>query len=406
MPESKQLDLLQRFLDTSMKKKDRLNAECLHSVLQLLQGEPDSRQFEDLKIQVDDDWRQQCVISRCGHSKQAAAAATPLVIKALKPPGPKIVLCWQTAVSCFEGYYPRPAAVTTTAADGKKKQRKVKTHFSTSRKYGDNVRGKQVTQFEALRHVVNFLWSHHKRAKGDAHMHERCRPVDCWRLARPALFVDLCGGCGPKDLAEKPSDAKIHEALEKCGSDPDTAMAEGAEDPDDDVIVESNKADEDELSQEAGRDDEGLAASSNSKVSSSTQSSSSSSSSSSESSTSQDPASKAGSRGRGRGRAKAKAGRSSKQKEKATKKKKKKKSKKDKDQDGGKQKKKKAKKKDTKSKEAADEAPQSKKRQTSEAAASASSAAAPKPKNVRRTLSPYQVFQQHAMWSAVSAQFA
>ena len=132
MPEPEQCILLERFLDTG-KRRDKLNAECLHSVLQLLQGESDSKQFDDLKCQVDDDWRQQCVISRCGHSKQAASATTPNIIKALKPPGAKIVLCWQVATSTFEAYYPKPAVpqdTTDAPADGKKKKgapKKVKT---------------------------------------------------------------------------------------------------------------------------------------------------------------------------------------------------------------------------------------------------------------------------------------
>ena len=56
--------------------------------MNLLQGDEEARQFQDLTEEVQDKWRQEFVIARCGFSREKAAAITPASIKALKPPLP------------------------------------------------------------------------------------------------------------------------------------------------------------------------------------------------------------------------------------------------------------------------------------------------------------------------------
>lgn len=164
MTEEEQEKLLLRLLDTTT-RKGLLSNKTLHSVFEVLdRGDEDMKLFADLQRQVADVWRTEYVISRVGRAKAAAEAMTPVLIKQLKPPGPKVYLAWQVSMSCFEGYYPRPALEKVAGKGGAQNRRK--THFSTSRTYG-GARTSNRTQEAALQLVVQFLWGHHKKQGGD-----------------------------------------------------------------------------------------------------------------------------------------------------------------------------------------------------------------------------------------------
>ena len=161
--EEQQEAMLNRLLSTSTRKSSLLKTEILHDVLTLLDGDDDAKLFSDLKAKVDDAWRSDLVISRVGKERNAAEASTPVVVKDLKPPGPKICLCWQVSASAFEGYYPRPEAdIAKAQANKKRPGDRVKTHFTTSKKY-EGARSSNVSQLDALEHVVKFLWAQHKK---------------------------------------------------------------------------------------------------------------------------------------------------------------------------------------------------------------------------------------------------
>ncbi|CAK9021499.1 Hemicentin-1 [Durusdinium trenchii] len=194
MTEEEQEKLLLRLLDTTT-RKGLLSNKTLHSVFEVLdRGDEDMKLFADLQRQVADVWRTEYVISRVGRAKAAAEAMTPVLIKQLKPPGPKVYLAWQVSMSCFEGYYPRPALEKVAGKGGAQNRRK--THFSTSRTYG-GARTSNRTQEAALQLVVQFLWGHHKKQGGD--------------------------------MTGKPSKQDILDALQKCTQEPDACLATEAD---------------------------------------------------------------------------------------------------------------------------------------------------------------------------------
>ena len=131
----------------------------MHAVLQELQNEKDASSFKALKEQVDEQTRTEIVLRRCGHSKEQATQKTPVLIKRLKPPVDKVILCWQANLDAFEGYYPRPGA-----SEDKKRGKRVKQRWSASRSYGPGLR----SQLDALWQIVQFLWWHHKKQRGDS----------------------------------------------------------------------------------------------------------------------------------------------------------------------------------------------------------------------------------------------
>lgn len=161
LPEQEKM--LERLLSTSSRKQS-FKSPVLRDVLNLLEGDDDAKQFAELKLKIDDEWRSDFLVSRVGRAKGQAESLTPVMIKGLKPPGPKIYLCWQLSTSTFEGYYPRSSdAIAKAKASRKNPGARVKTHFTTSKTYGGV---KNLSQFDALSHVVRFLWGHHQRQGG------------------------------------------------------------------------------------------------------------------------------------------------------------------------------------------------------------------------------------------------
>lgn len=154
--------MLERLLSTS-KRNTRRQPEILRDVLNLLDDGDDKRHFGSLKQSLDDAFREEFVISRCGHARQHAEKATPVLIKELRPPVQGAWLVWQIKMGAFQSYYPRP--IEAKKQQGKKK---AKTHFSTSKTY-DGQKG--VTQLDALKHCVKFLWAHHKKQNGDTELY-------------------------------------------------------------------------------------------------------------------------------------------------------------------------------------------------------------------------------------------
>ncbi len=132
-------------------------APYMGDLLASLDRENDSKDFEDLKLHVDDLSRRQFILSRVGREKSLAENFTPKCIKALRPPRPGVVLVWQIESGAFQGYFPIPDRQA-----GKESNQKSKTHFSRSRSY--NVKR---TKLQALKEIVNWLWKLHENYKGE-----------------------------------------------------------------------------------------------------------------------------------------------------------------------------------------------------------------------------------------------
>lgn len=167
--ENERCDMLARLLSTSKKKRNTIKTETLHSVVNLLQGDEEARQFQDLTEEVQDKWRQEFVIARCGFSREKAAAITPATIKALKPPLPNCYLVWQISRSMFQSYWPKTGLGGEKPAKKPKTGRRLKTHDSTSTTYGQ-----KWSQAQALTRQVNWLWKKHEKAGGESRSSRFC----------------------------------------------------------------------------------------------------------------------------------------------------------------------------------------------------------------------------------------
>ena len=152
--------VLVRLLESSA-RKTRAQPKILRDVLHLLDDTDDKKHFSALKESLDDVYREEFVISRCGHARQHAEKTTPVLIRELKPNVQGAWLVWQIKTAAFQAYYPRPSDLKK--ASGAKKR--LKTHFSTGKTY-DGQKG--VSQLDALKHCVKFLWAHHQKQGGDA----------------------------------------------------------------------------------------------------------------------------------------------------------------------------------------------------------------------------------------------
>ena len=128
---------------------------------------------------MDDDLREQVLISKVGLSKEQAENLTPTKLKELKPVLPedaprKCYLCWMISTSTFRGYYPKPFEESAGAKPKKRARKKLtqpekdtETHVSRSRKHG-KVHKSMRTKFQALWQVVSFLWQEHADRGFDA----------------------------------------------------------------------------------------------------------------------------------------------------------------------------------------------------------------------------------------------
>jgi hypothetical protein len=140
---------------------------CLLQVLQALDSEadPDMKQFQKMKEDLEDSLREDILVGRCGRGKAAAMTWTPEVIKLLRPQvesGTRSrVLVWQPSTKAFEGYYP---ASDTQPRKRQRTKGADKEYHTVSRSYG----GKKHTMLSALQKTVNELWLFHKKAGGDS----------------------------------------------------------------------------------------------------------------------------------------------------------------------------------------------------------------------------------------------
>lgn len=137
----------------------------MHDVLSKLSNEDDHKEFEDLKLRADEKLREDFVYSRVGASRTKAAFWTPRAIKRLKPEGS--VLVWQFAMKSYQGYYTIPEELRQKAAVEKaqakpKQKRRIQTHWSRSRTYGE-----KRSQLDALLWIVKWLWQTHKKQGHD-----------------------------------------------------------------------------------------------------------------------------------------------------------------------------------------------------------------------------------------------
>ena len=160
--------MLKRLLDTS-NSKSVYKTKCLHEVLQELRTAEDANEFSQLREEMEDEVRQQFIVTRTGLSRQQAEHWTPICLKKLRPPGS--VLCWQPAQHAFQGYYPKAKdsaadeeAAEEPKAKAKKKKKSIKKDrrgqfHSVSRSYLQ-----KRTMFSALKEVVSFLWKKHAKA--------------------------------------------------------------------------------------------------------------------------------------------------------------------------------------------------------------------------------------------------
>lgn len=168
-PEMSQADqerLLEKHVGTKKSLDKEWTKAYMHDVLQKLAEEDDFREFEDLKLQADEALRQEFILSRVGSSKAKASFWTPKCVKDLRPIGTTLV--WQQAMKAYQAYYPIPQDVRDVAAEKAKasksstRKRRVQTHWSRSRTYGE-----RRSQLDALKWCVKWLWQTYKKQGGE-----------------------------------------------------------------------------------------------------------------------------------------------------------------------------------------------------------------------------------------------
>jgi hypothetical protein len=153
MDEVRQAEVLDRLLQSDATIKSKLiRPDSLKDVLVEMDGTTDGKLFTDMKDMLDQEDRETFILTRFAAPRAAAEAATPWYVKNLRPPMTKCYLTWQVATKSFQGYYPK------TLDESQRKNPKVKTHWSTSRTFGE-----KWTTEQALTQVVRFLWGKHKK---------------------------------------------------------------------------------------------------------------------------------------------------------------------------------------------------------------------------------------------------
>ena len=156
--------LLQRLLETRTTRV--VKPTNLAEVLEDLKGTSDGKDFKDLHERILDEEREKLVKSRFAVPRAQAEAQTPSPIKALRPKVevakglPGVQLTYQVGTRSFQGYYPKN--LTEEQLEKFQAGGKIQTRFSVSRTIGD-----KWTAETALPQVVNWLWSHHRKAGRD-----------------------------------------------------------------------------------------------------------------------------------------------------------------------------------------------------------------------------------------------
>ena len=215
--------ILQRLLDSRATRV--VKPTNLADVLEDLKGTSDGKDFKELHERILDEERERLVKTRFAVPRAQAEAQTPSPIKALRPSVvvakglPGVQLTYQVGTRSFQGYYPKQLTeeqISKFLGGGK-----IQARFSTSRTIGD-----KWTAETALVQVVNWLWTHHRKAGRDIW---RCfrssfqvfllqRIFQCSFLDsssfHPLLDFLLCK-CS-EDCTSKPSKQAILDALELC----------------------------------------------------------------------------------------------------------------------------------------------------------------------------------------------
>lgn len=165
MSQADQERLLEKHVGTKKDLDKEWNKTYMHDVLRKLSEEDDFREFEDLKLQADEALRQEFILSRVGSSKAKASFWTPTCVKDLRPCGTTLV--WQQAMKAYQAYFPIPQDVRDAAAEKAKaskssRKRRIQTHWSRSRTYGE-----RRSQLDALKWCVKWLWQTHEKQGGE-----------------------------------------------------------------------------------------------------------------------------------------------------------------------------------------------------------------------------------------------
>lgn len=169
--------MLERLLAT--RKTKVLRPRVLKEVLVEMQGSSEAKLFDNLRETVENEEREEVIMSRFSAPRAKAEAKTPSVLKDLRPKISGCVLVYQVGTSTFQGYYPKKLGPEAT------KRPKAGSTYSAGRTVGD-----KWTSFQALTQVLNFLWNHHKKAGHAPQYNLRFDSAKgvCWLLH----FVYVC----------------------------------------------------------------------------------------------------------------------------------------------------------------------------------------------------------------------
>lgn len=209
------------------------SAPFLPGVLDRLKEEQDFKEFRDLHEEVQEQQRQEFVLSRVGGARAKAEHFTPTALRNLRPAHARVSLVWQLPMRAFQGYYPIPAAAATKQttkqqAEAKQKQTKkrktarVQTHWSRSRSYGE-----KRTKLAALTQIVRWLWKAHGQCGFDT-CHNNIPCVAWWVILGLPQYIHTSAP-ETQDTSAKPSAEDIAAALEEAEK-PDAAFDENQPD--------------------------------------------------------------------------------------------------------------------------------------------------------------------------------
>ncbi|CAE7356009.1 HMCN1 [Symbiodinium sp. CCMP2592] len=156
--EQQQWERCSRLLQTSHSRKIVQVAGIREAVAELVKaGEADEQQmFKALAASIENEETEELIKARVNQPRATAESSTPECLKKLRPSVENCVLVYQIRAQSFQSYYPKPLS------EEQKANPKVKKHFSTSRTFGT-----KWTKLQALRLVVQFLWTHHRKLKRD-----------------------------------------------------------------------------------------------------------------------------------------------------------------------------------------------------------------------------------------------
>ncbi|CAE7356003.1 HMCN1 [Symbiodinium sp. CCMP2592] len=159
--EQQQWERCSRLLQTSHSRKIVQVAGIREAVAELVKaGEADEQQmFKALAASIENEETEELIKARVNQPRATAESSTPECLKKLRPSVENCVLVYQIRAQSFQSYYPKPLS------EEQKANPKVKKHFSTSRTFGT-----KWTKLQALRLVVQFLWTHHRKLKRVAWM--------------------------------------------------------------------------------------------------------------------------------------------------------------------------------------------------------------------------------------------